>query len=175
MVDRQLIARLDAGRVSYCLVGDHALVVQGSAARHGDVELLTVDPDVLRPLFWDGHPTPAEELGDPHEPVVARLRWEGASPHVLIVGRGHAMVFAVDTARFHEEFGLRVATPLGRMLVLLDVGGPGSRVDVIQLIRAQEARLHRPWRPPVQGHLEHMSPVARASWHRVELDLGAPT
>ena len=174
MVDRQLIARLDAARVSHCLVGGHALVVHGSASHPGDVELLTVDPDVLRPLFWQGYPAPVESLGEPHDPVAARLRWEGAAPHALIVGRGHAMVFAVDTARFDEALGLRVATPLGRMLVLLDVGGPASRVDVIQLIRAQEMRLDRPWRPPVQGHLEYMSPLARASWHQVELDLGAP-
>jgi hypothetical protein len=175
MVDRQLLARLDATRVSFCLVGDHALVVYGGAPRHADVELLTVDPDVLRPLFWEGHPAPVTELGDPLDHVAARLRWEGSPPHVLLVGLGHALVFAANTARFHDGLGVRVATPLGLVLTLLDLGGPGSRVDILELIRTQEARLGRPWRPPVQQHLAHMSRAARASWHQVELDLGAPT
>jgi hypothetical protein len=174
MVDRQLIARLDAARVSFCLIGDCALAVHGCAPRSGDVELLTVDDTVLRPLFWEGHQKPVVDLGDPADHVIGRLRWDATPAHELLVGRSHAMVFACNTARPHDELGCRVATPRGLVLVLLDLGGAGSRADIVELIRAQEARLDRPWRPPVQGHLEHLPPAARASWHHVELDLGAP-
>jgi hypothetical protein len=174
MVDRPLVARLDAARVSFCLAGDHALVVHGCAHRPTAVELLTVDPDVLRPLFWDGPPAPVTELGERSEHVVARLRWDGTPAHILVVGQGHAMVYATNTARFHEELGVRVATPLGLVVTLLDLGGPQSRVDILELVRAQESRLGRPWRPAVQEHLAHMSPLARAMWHQIELDLGAP-
>jgi hypothetical protein len=175
MVDRPLVARLDAARVSFCLAGDRALVVHGCAHRPGGVELLTVDPDVLRPLFWDGPPQPVTELGDRLEHVVARLRWDGPLAHILVVGRGHAMVYATSTARFHEELGVRVATPLGLVLTFLDLGGAQRRGDILELVRAQESRLGRAWRPAVQEHLEHMLPAARAAWHQVELDLGAPT
>jgi hypothetical protein len=175
MVDRRLIARLDAARVSFCLIGDRALAVHGYVPSSADLELLTVDDTVLRPLFWEGHPKPVVALGDPSDHVTGRLRWDGTPAHELLVGRGHVMVFACNTARLHEELGYRVATPLGLVLVLLDLGGPGSRADIIELIRAHEARLDRPWRPPVRAHLEHLSPAARASWHHVELDLGAPT
>jgi len=175
MVDRPLVARLDAARVSFCLAGDHALAVHGCTPRAGAVELHTVDPDVLRPLFWDGQAAPVTEPGDPPEHVVARLRWDGTPAHILVVGRGHAMVYATSTARFHDELGMRVATPLGLVLTMLDLGGPDSRAGILALVRAQESRLGRAWRPAVQEHLAHMSPVARAAWHQIELDLGAPT
>jgi hypothetical protein len=174
MVDRRLIAWLDAARVSFCVIGDLALVVHGCAPRDGDVELLTVDDLVLRPLFRESGP--AHELtvldgGDDH--IVAELRWNGTPAHTLLVGRGHPMVFVVDTARPHDELGCRVATPLGLVLLALDRGGPGSRADIVELVRAQEERLGRPWRPAVAAHLEHLLPAARTSWHRAELDLGA--
>jgi len=175
MVDRPLVARLDAARVSFCLVGDHALVVHGCARRAGAVELLTVDPDVLRPLFWESEPAPVTELGDESRHVVARLRWDGTPAQILVVGRGHAMVYATSTARFDDDLGVRVATPLGLVLTLLDLGGPDSRADVLDLVRAREARLGNRWRPAVQEHLADMSPQARAAWHQIELDLGAPT
>jgi hypothetical protein len=174
MVDRRLIARLDAARVSFCLIGDRAMVVHGCVPRDGDVELLTVDDAVLRPLLWEGGPTPAVSLGDAADHVLGRLRFEGTPAHELIVGRGHAHVFAVDTARPHAEIGCRVATPLALVLLALDRGGPGSRAEIIELIRAQEQRLDRPWRPAVRDHLAHLPPAARTSWHHVELDLGAP-
>jgi hypothetical protein len=174
MVDRRLIARLDAARVSFCLIGDCALVVHGCAPRSGDVQLLTVDDTVLRPLFWESHPKPVMDLGDPDAHLMGRLRWDGTPAHELLVGRGHAMVFACNTARPHEDLRCRVATPLGLVLVLLDLGGAGSRAEIIELIHAREALLDRPWRPPVQEHLEHLSAAARASWRHVVLDLGAP-
>src|SRR5262245_33545526 len=173
MVDRQLIARLDAARVSFCLVGNRALAVHGCAGRNGDVELLMVDDVVLRPLFWEGEPAPTVVLGGADEPVVARLHWDGTPAHELIVGRGHAAVFTVDTARPHEDVGCRVATPLGLILLALERGGSKSRADMVDLIRAQEARLDRPWRPPVTDHLDRLAPTARTTWHQVELDLGA--
>ena len=175
MLDRRLIARLDAARVRFCLIGDHALVAHGCAPRHGDVELLTVDDTVLRPLFWEGHPKPTVSLDDAAGPAVGRLRWDGTPPHELVMGRDHAMVFACNTARLHEDLGCRVATPLGLVLVLLVLGGPRSRADIIELIRAQEARFDRPWRPAVEEHRGLLSPTARESWHQVELDLGTPT
>jgi hypothetical protein len=174
MVDRRLLARLDAARVSFCLIGDRALVVHGCAPRDGGVELLTVDDSVLRPLWWEGGPRPVVSLGAADDHVLGRLRFEGTPPHELVVGRRHAHVFAVDTARLHLPLGCRVATPLGLVLLALDGGGPGSRADIIELIRAQEAALGRPWRPVLRDHLAHLAPAARGSWHHVELDLGTP-
>jgi hypothetical protein len=173
MVDRRLIARLDAARVSFCLVGERARAHHDAGHRDGDVELLVVDDAVLRPLFWDGAPTPRVRLGGPGDPDLGALRWELEPPHQLRVGRNHAAVFTVDTARHAPELGCRVATPLGLVLLALE-HGPRSRAEVVQLVRAQEARIDRPWRPDVAPHLRQMSAAARATWHQAELDLGVP-
>ncbi len=177
MVDRELAARLAAARVSFCLIGDRALALHGCVRRNGPVELLTVDEVVLRPLFWPDGRRPDVTLGAPGDPVAGRLRWAGPSGHELIVelvvGSGHAMVFALDTARFVDAIGCRVATPLGLILLAFERGGPGSRADVVELIRAQEAKLGKSWRPPVEEHLDHLPPAARQSWHLAALDLGS--
>ena len=172
MVDGRLIARLDDARVSFCLIGDRARAVHGCAPRSTDVELLTLDETVLRPLFWDGAPRPRIELGGPDGPWMGRLLWDGTPLHRLIVGQDHAMIFAADTAKPNGELGCRVATPLGLVLLALEDGGPRSVIDVLELVRAQEAELGQPWRPAVEQHLAQMSSLATESWRRVMLGLG---
>jgi hypothetical protein len=172
MVDGRLIARLDDARVSFCLIGDRARAVHGCAPRSTDVELLTLDETVLRPLFWDGAPRPRIEFGGPDGPWMGRLLWDGTPLHRLIVGRDHATIFAADTAKANEELGCRVATPLGLVLLALDDGGPRSVSDVLELVRAQEAQLGQPWRPAVEQHLAQMPSLAAESWRRVMLGLG---
>ena len=172
MVDGRVIARLDAARVSFCLIGDRARAVRGCAPRSADVELLTLDESVLRPLFWDDAPGPRIDLGGPDDPWMGRLFWDGTPVRRLIVGRDHAMIFAADTAKPNEELGCRVATPLGLVLLALEEGGARSVSDVLELVRAQEARLGHPWRPPVEQHLAEMPSLARETWERVMLRLG---
>lgn len=174
MVDRGLMARLDAARVSFCLVGDHALALHGCGMRDGAIELLTVDEAVLRPLFWPEATQPDAVMGEPGDPVRGRVRWAAVPGHTLLVGSGHAMVFAVDTARAHPAAGCRVATPLGLVLLILARGGPGSRADVVELIRAQEAWRGGRWRPAVEEHLYGLPDAACASWEHVLRDLSVP-
>src|SRR5262245_34244918 len=111
MVDRELAARLDGARVSFCLMGARALAAHGVPLREGDakVELLTVDTDVMRPLFWPDGLRPEVRLGGASDHHVGLLRWPRAPAHELLVGRGHAMIFAVDTAHPNDELGCRVA------------------------------------------------------------------
>src|SRR5262249_6393259 len=164
MVDGRLIARLDTARVSFCLIGDRARAVHGCAPRSTDVELLTLDESVLRPLFWDGAPRPRIEPGGPDGPWMGRLLWDGTPLHRLIVGRDHAMIFAADTAKPNEELGCRVATPLGLVLLALDDGGPRSVSDVLELVRAQEAELGQPSRAAGEQHPAQEPSPAPAHW-----------
>jgi hypothetical protein len=169
MVDREVMQRLGAARVSYCLIGCLALAEHGVALRESDarVELLTVDTDVLRPLFWDEGRRPEADLGEAGADSVGRLRWAGSPAQELLVGRGHAMVFALDTAHPNDHVGCRVATPLGLLLVALQREGIGARVAIDALIRAQGARLGAPWPPPLEGHLASMAPSATAAWNQI--------
>jgi hypothetical protein len=146
--------------------------VHGCTPRSTDVELLTLDESVLRPLFWDGAPPPRSELGGPDGPWMGRLLWDGTPLHRLIVGRDHAMIFAADTAKANEELGCRVATPLGLALLALEEGSARSVSDVLELVRAQEARLGHPWRPAVEQHLAQMPSLAGETWRRAVLGLG---
>jgi hypothetical protein len=171
MVDRELVTCLDAARVSFCLVGDRVLAVHGCAPRNGGVELLTVDQAVLRPLFWPDALGPQVTLGEPGDAIRGRVRWTRVPDHELVVGSTHAMVFAVDNARYHDDLGVRVATPLGLILLALDRGGPGSRADAVELIRAERTRRAAPWLPKVEDHLPFLPEAGRESWQLVLRDL----
>ena len=171
MIDRELLARLDAARVRFCLIGDRALAAHGCAPRNGGVELLTVDEAALRPLFWADAQEPRVTLGQPGDAVLGRVRWAGIPGHELVVGSRDAMVFAVDTARQHDAIGCRVATPLGLVLLALTRGGPGSRADAVELIRAEEARRDGRWHPKVEEHLRFLPEAGRQSWQLVLRDL----
>jgi hypothetical protein len=171
MVDRRLIARLTAARVSFCLIGDRACAVHGCAPRGGDVDLLTLDESVLRPLFWQDAPRPRIDLGA-GDRWLGRLDWDFTPAHHLFVGRDHAAIFAADTAKLDEDLGCRVATPLGLLLLALEEAGAHGASDVLELVRAREARLGQPWRPAVERHLSQMPSLASESWHHAVLQLG---
>lgn len=171
MVDRELVRHLDAARVGFCLIGDRALAVHGCTPRNGAVELLTVDEAVLRPLFWPDALGPQVTLGQPRDVVRGGVRWARLPDHQLLVGSSHAMVFAADNARHHDELGYRVATPLGLILLALDRGGPGSRADVVELIRAEEKKRDGRWRPRVEEHLRFLPEAGRQSWQLALRDL----
>ena len=172
MVDRRLIARLDAAHVRFCLIGDRARAVRGCAPHGGDVELLTLDESVLRPLFWENTPRPRVVLGGAGDPWIGRLHWEFTPAHRLLVGSDHAATFAADTAKPDEALGCRVATSLGLLLLALEEAGSRSTADVLELVRAQEAWLGQPWRPAVDRHLGRMPSLASESWHHAVLALG---
>jgi hypothetical protein len=171
MVDRRLIARLDAAHVSFCLIGDRAREVHGCPPRGGDVELLTFDESVLRPLFWRDSPRPRIDLGA-GDRWMGRLHWDFTPVHRLFVGSDHAAIFAAATAKPNEALGCRVATPLGLLLLALEEAGSRSTADVLELVRAQEAWLGQPWRPAVDRHLGSMPSLASESWHHAVLQLG---
>src|SRR5262249_55174837 len=172
-IDRQLVGYLTRAHVSFCVIGDLARAVLGCPARDGKVELLTVDTDVLRPLFWEDFRALTVLLGGDDDPWLGRLRWDGTPSHELIVGRGHTMVFTANTAKEQEDLGCRVATALGLVLLALERGGTAGVAEVHELVRAESARLGRPWRPPVEEHLPHMSAGAAASWHKLSIGLGS--
>ena len=161
MVDRRLIARLDAARVSFCLVGDRAREVYGCPPRGGDVELLTVDESVLRALLWQDAPRPRIDLGD-GDPWMGRLHWDFTPAHHLLVGRDHAAIFAVDTAKPNDDLGCRVATPLCLLLLALEEdGSPAPRLGW----RAPRRRGSTALAAAVDRHLGRMPPLASESWH----------
>lgn len=172
MIDVAVVTRLDGERVPFCLIGAMALAARGYARFTSDVDLLTLDDRVLHARFWSGLPATIRrgDFDDPFEGVVA---FESEPPCELLVGRGHAMRFAVETAEPHPALPCRVASALALVLLKLEAASFQDRADVVELVRAQRALNGAPWLAELPPHLPRLSAHARAAWTSVAPALGA--
>jgi hypothetical protein len=172
VLDRALADHLERHRVRYCLIGGVALAVHGYARYTADVDLLTMDTRVLRDTLWnDAARTVEIRVAAADDPLGGLVRWPSAPPHDLLVGRGHAMQFAVDSARGEQTLGAPVATPLALVLLKLEAGGPQDRNDILALADAQLTLGTLDWRGAIDAHLPRMSEHARAAWTKLVPDL----
>lgn len=171
VVDPDLVAYLEARHVGFCVIGGIALAVHGFARYTADVDVLTMDAAVLAPEFWSGTAVIEVRRGEGDDPLAGLVRWPSEPPHDLLVGRGHAMHFAVDTAVANATIGARVATPLALVLLKLEAGGPQDRNDILALVQAQETLAGAGWLADVPQHLPLLSAEARACWAHVAPDL----
>lgn len=172
MLDRPLVARLEERGVRFCVIGGIALAAHGYARYTADVDLLTMDRRVLDAAFWAGTGSRAAiHAADADDPLGGVVRWAATLPHDLLVGRGHAMQHAVDTAVRDDVLDAPVATPLALVLLKLEAGGPHDRNDIVALAEAQTTLGSFDWRDAVPAHLPRLSAAARAAWERVVPDL----
>lgn len=172
MLDRGLLAHLDGAGLHYCVIGGIALAAHGYARYTADVDLLTMDRRVLGADFWSGTGREVEiRVGDADDPLGGVVRWPSTPPHDLLVGRGHAMQLAVDTAVRDEILAAPVATALALVLLKLEAGAPHDRNDIVALAEAQKALGTYAWRDAVTPHLAHLTAAARTAWERVVPDL----
>jgi hypothetical protein len=172
VVDASVVALLDRLGVRFSLIGGVALGAHGFARYTADVDLLTMDGRVLAEEFWTGSTLPEIHRGDPDDPLAGLVRWDLDPTHDLLVGRGHAMQLAVDSAAADATLGCRVATPLALVLLKLEAGGPQDRNDILSLVDAQRTLGSAAWLSEVASHLGRLSAPARAAWERVRGDLG---
>lgn len=172
MLDVALLAYLERAEVRYCVIGGVALAVHGYARYTSDVDLLTMDRRVLDETFWKSAEHAVEvRVGDVDDPLGGVVRWPSTPPHDLLLGRGHAMQYALDTALRDDVLDAPVATALALVLLKLEAGGPHDRNDIVALAAAQQALGTYDWRDAIAAHLPHLSPSARAAWERVAPDL----
>jgi len=149
-------------QIPYALIGAMALARHGAARYSADVDLLTLRPEVLSADFWVGFPSvPALRRGDVEDPLEGVVRWSGPRPVDLIVGKGPAMAFAVQTASQDEELGIPVVSPLGLFLLKLEAGGPQDRYDILSLVAAQRALNGASWLAEVAAREGLLSASAR--------------
>ena len=172
MLDRSLIDHLDRHRIRYCVIGGVALAAHGYARYTADVDLLTMELRVLEADFWKDAPPGLEiRTGDADDPLAGLVRWPASPPHDLLVGRGHAMSVAVETAVREPALAAPVASAVGLVLLKLEAGAPQDLNDVLALAGATAALGRDDWRDAVERHLPHLSEPARAAWQRVAQDL----
>jgi hypothetical protein len=171
----ELRARLDRSAVSWCMIGGSALAVHGYARFTADIDLLTMDSRVLDRTFWEGAELPEIRKGDWDDPLRGVVRFHSEPGIDVIVGVGHAMRFAVESAETMAALGWRVATPLGMVLLKLEAGGPMDRSDIVGLVDARRQLGSVEWLGQIAQHLPRMSEDARACFASLEPHLTLPT
>ena len=167
VVDAELKRRLDAAAVTYCLIGASALAVHGYVRATADIDLLTLDDRVLAPDFWAGAPVMIRR-GDWDDPLAGTVVWTAAIQHDVIVGRGYAASFALQSARENARLGCRVAEPLALALLKLEAGSAQDLYDVVALIQQRTAIDGAPWAAAIAEHLPALSKEARDAWVRMQ-------
>ncbi len=153
------------------MIGGSALAVHGYARFTVDVDILTMDDCVLNAQFWDIQNPPEIRKGDWDDPLRGVVRFHSEPGLDLIIGAGHAMRFAVNTAEMHALLGWRVATPLGMVLLKLEAGGPMDRSDIIGLVDTRRQLGSTEWLQELPQHLPRLSDEARACYAALELHL----
>jgi hypothetical protein len=172
VIDPEIIARLEARGIPFCLMGAGALAVRGFSRLSDDLDLLTLRDEVLDPAFWSGVGSPEIRRGAFDDPLRGLERWSTYEPPLdLAVGRGHAARFAVETAETMPGLPCRVATPLALVLLKLEAGGAQDRYDIIGLVERRRAFDGAPWLSEVDAHLDRLSSDARACWRELEPQL----
>ena len=171
MIDRELIRLLDERGVAHCLIGAAAIAVHGWARYSADVDLLTMDPQVLEPGFWSRHPAVEIRSGDLDDPLAGVVRWPADIPHDVIVGRKRVMRLAVETAEMVPSVGCRVATPLCIVLLKLEAGGAQDRHDIVSLIQTRRAIDGAPWLQEVSARVSLVSKRGQRIWQQLEREL----
>lgn len=154
------------------MIGGIALAAHGYARYTAAVDLLTMDRRVPDAGFWSDTGREVESrTGDADDPLGGVVRWPSTPPHDLLVGRGHAMQLAVDTAVRDEILAAPVATALALVLLNLEAGAPHDRNDIVALAEAQKALGTYDWCAAVTPHLPRLTEAARTAWERVAPDL----
>lgn len=167
MIDPSLVAHLDARALKYCLIGATALSAHGFARYTADVDLLTMSELPLSSDFWAGFAGATANIvrGDYDDPFAGVVRFhELAVPHELLVGRGYAMLHAVQHARQEQTVGCPVASPLSLVLLKLVAGGPQDAFDIISFLDVQAALGKDDWVTSVDEHLSKLPIEAQGLW-----------
>ena len=164
LIPPELSRHLAERQIPYALIGAMALARHGAARYSADIDLMTMRPEVLAADFWVGFPDrPELRRGDLEDPLGGVVRWSGPRPVDLIVGKGAAMAFAVQTAALDAPLGIPVVTPLALLLLKLEAGGPQDRYDILSLVAAQRALNGAPWLTELSGQESLLSASARAA------------
>lgn len=157
----------------HALIGAVALAVHGAPRYSADLDLMTLETDVLREVFWEEAEVQPLELrrGDWDDPIAGLVVFptpEGEIPVELVVGRGYAAKFAIETAVMNPQVGCPVVTPLGLALLKLEAGGTRDLNDIMALQEAQKTLTGWDLVAAVSPHIPKLSRDARASWDQVQ-------
>jgi predicted nucleotidyltransferase len=143
---RDVIARLEAERIPFALIGAAAMAVHGVSRATADVDLLTVNARALQGELWSAFEARGVGLrvlrGDIDDPLAGSVRLSLAEGRMVdvVVGR-HAWQREIIEAAPEASIGevsLKVVRPAGLVLLKLYAGGPKDAWDVRALLESHE-------------------------------------
>lgn len=173
MVDLWISHYLREMDTAHALIGAAALAVHGAPRYSADLDLMTPTTDVLSPEFWKGAKVQPSEFrrGDWDDPIAGLVVFpttEGEIPVDLIVGKGYAAKFAIQTSVLNPLLGCPVVTPLGLALLKLEAGGHRDLNDILALQEAQKVLTGWDLIAAAIPHIPKLSREAKASWSQVQ-------
>lgn len=171
MIDRRLVTFLQEQQVRYCLIGAAGLAVRGWARYSADIDLLTMDARVLEKNFWLTEHDITITRGDSDDPLGGVIRWTATPPHDIIVGRGKAMSYAVETAETNATIQCPVATSQALVLLKLEAGGTQDCYDILGLAAASKALNEIAWLSHMDEYLQLLRPRARRLWKKLKAEI----
>jgi hypothetical protein len=127
---------------------------------------------VLDQKFWTPALIfPAElrrgEWDDPLVGLVVFPTKPGAIPVEIVVGKGYAARFALETAQENLALGCPVVTPLGLALLKLEAGGTRDIHDLLALREAQQALTGWSLTNAIEPHVTRLSRDAQTALRRL--------
>jgi len=169
MLDCRLIAHLEGHKIPYCLIGGLALAAWGVARYTADADLLALDPRILAPTLWSDWEGDAPRItkGDFDDPLGGVVRFPGPPRQDLILGRGAAARFALETCERPEAFPCPVASPLGLILLKLEATSPQDAADILALLANAQALGRPSLKEDVAALVPQLTSDARAFWAKI--------
>ena len=173
MIDPRITGHLSEMATPYAVIGAVALAVHGAPRYSADIDLMVADTKVLDRNFWSNAPIFPTELrrGDWEDPLAGLAVFPiapGAMPVEVVVGKGYAVRFALETAQENAQLGCPVVTPLGLALLKLEAGGTRDIHDLLALDEAQQALTGWSLTNAVEPHVDKLSRLAQGAWVRLK-------
>lgn len=169
------MAHLRGHGVGFAVIGAAAMAVHGVVRSTRDLDLFTLDRQVLNQDFW--RPLARERIdavvarGQADDPLagVARLRRGAESPVDVIVGRHAWQGRILQRAREStiEDVAVPVAGLADLVLLKLFAGGPQDAWDIVQLLADSDLATVI---ADVEGSLGELPPESRALWRRIRAE-----
>ncbi len=143
---RDVVAVLEANRVDHALIGAAAMAIHGVSRATADIDLFTVDDQVLQARLWNELEDRGVNLrllkGDFEDPLAGSVRLALAGDRTVdvVVGRYAWQKTIVESAEKMSigEVTVKVAPPAGLVLLKLYAGGPKDAWDIRSLMESHE-------------------------------------
>jgi hypothetical protein len=161
---------LEKHSIAFAVIGASALATHGVSRSTFDIDLLTVDTQVLSEPFWEPIRSQATvdvrrgDFDDPLRGVVRILPSSGRSIDI-VVGKWKWERAAIDRAQLVSagERSLPVVTAADLVLLKLAAGGSTDAWDIGRLLSVVGAEAVA----EVEQRLPDLRPDARALWERI--------